>query len=208
MEIITLSVGELQTNCYLVFCPKTRECIIIDPGDEANFISEKIIYENLTPLAIIATHGHFDHLLAANELQMAFNIPVLIHKNDCKILENIRKSASWWLKKEVIENPPQKIKLIKEGDTVSFGKEKLFILESFGHTPGSICLFNNLEKTLFSGDTIFENGIGRTDFSYSSPKEFQKNLKKIKKRFVGYETYPGHGNIFKLTNNNLDFTYL
>lgn len=84
MKITTLPVGQLKANCYLTICPKTKSCLIIDPGDEASFISEKILREKLKPIAIVATHGHFNHILAANELQMNFNLPFLVHKKDKK----------------------------------------------------------------------------------------------------------------------------
>ena len=178
MNVITLNLGQLQTNCYLVICPQTQKTIIIDPADDANFISEKILREKLNPIAIIATHGHFDHILAARELQLAFNIPFFIHQNDQKILFKMNQSASWWLKREIIESPPKINKLLKKNEIIKFGQEKLKVMETPGHTPGSICLYNQEEKILFSGDTIAE---------------------KIKQRFAGFQIYPGHGESFTLT---------
>jgi len=200
MNIITLSLGQLQTNCYLVICPQTQETIIIDPADDANFVSEKIIRERLNPIAIIATHGHFDHILSAQELQLAFDIPFFIHPKDQEILQKMNQSASWWLKRKIIEKPPKINKLLKENETIKFGPEKLRIIETPGHTPGSICLYSQKEKILFSGDTIFKNGTGRTDFSYSSPQLMKESLKKIKRKFAGFHVYPGHGESFILTS--------
>jgi len=189
MNIITLSLGQLQTNCYLVICPQTRRTIIIDPADDANFISEKILRERLKPMAIVATHGHFDHVLAAQELQLAFNIPFFIHQNDQKILFKMNQSASWWLKREIIESPPKINKFLKENETIKFGQEKLKVMETPGHTPGSICLYNQEKKVLFSGDTVFKNGVGRNA---------EKSLEKIKQKFAGFQIYPGHGEDFTL----------
>ena len=198
MEILSFSLGALNTNAYLVFCPKTRQGLIIDPADEANFLSEKILREKIKPLAIVATHGHFDHLLAANELQLAFDIPFLIHQNDQKILSTMQKSASWHLRRKMSEEPPKKLSFLKEGEKICFGKEWLTVIELPGHTPGSIGLYNLSQKILFSGDTIFKDGVGRTDFSYSSPENLAYSLQKIKEKFSGFMVFPGHGESFRL----------
>ena len=198
MEILSFGLGALNTNAYLVFCPKTRAGLIIDPADEANFLSEKILREKIKPLAIVATHGHFDHLLAANELQLAFGIPFLIHQNDQKILSTLQKSASWHLKRKMSEEPPKKLSFLKEGEEICFGKESLTVIELPGHTPGSIGLYNFSQKILFSGDTIFKDGVGRADFSYSSPENLASSLQKIKEKFSGFMIFPGHGESFRL----------
>ena len=198
MEILSFSLGALNTNAYLVFCPKTRAGLIIDPADEANFLSEKILREKIKPLAIVATHGHFDHLLAANELQLAFDIPFLIHQNDQKILSTLQKSASWHLRRKMSEEPPKKLSFLKEGEEICFGKESLTVIELPGHTPGSIGLYNFSQKILFSGDTIFKGRVGRADFSYSSPENLTSSLQKIKEKFSGFMVFPGHGESFRL----------
>ncbi len=199
MKILCFPLGQLQTNCYLVTCPKTGKTIIIDPADDANFISEEIIRKNLKPIAIVATHGHFDHILAARELQLAFNIPFLIHKNDQTILRKMKRSASWWLKREIIESSPKINKFLGEDEVIKFGREKLKIIETPGHTPGSICFYNKKERILFSGDTIFKDVMGRTDLSYSSPQLMRKSIQRIKQKFAGFQVYPGHGESFILT---------
>jgi len=196
MEILSFSLGALNTNAYLVFCPKTRAGLIIDPADEANFLSEKILREKIKPLAIVATHGHFDHLLAANELQLAFGIPFLIHQNDQKILSTLQKSASWHLRRKMNEEPPKKLSFLKEGGKICFGKEWLTVIELPGHTPGSIGLYNFSQKILFSGDTIFKDGVGRADFAYSSPENLTQSLQKIREKFAGFRIFPGHGESF------------
>ena len=197
MEILSFSLGALNTNAYLVFCPKTRAGLIIDPADEANFLSEKILREKIKPLAIVATHGHFDHLLAANELQLAFGIPFLIHQNDQKILSTLQKSASWHLRRKMSEEPPKKLSFLKEGGKICFGMEWLTVIELPGHTPGSIGLYNFSQKILFSGDTIFKDGVGRADFAYSSPESLTQSLQKIREKFAGFRIFAGHGESFK-----------
>lgn len=219
MEIKSFILGELQTNCYIVIDQNTKQCLIIDPADEANFISEQILRQNLKPTAIIATHGHFDHILATYELQMAFNIPFYIHPKDLLLVKNLQKNASFWTKRKIIERLPTNIKFLKDDDKVNpYQKLSLNLQKSPvdkvnpcqwtcqwktihtpGHTPGSVCLYFPEESTyqqagiLLTGDTLFSNGIGRTDLSYSSKKDLQNSLKKLSKLPLETKIYPGHG---------------
>lgn len=198
MIVKTLTLGEFQTNCYLVFEEKTKEGLIIDPADDANFISEQILLLRITPKSIIATHGHFDHLLAAWELQLAFNIPFYIHQEDLFLLKNMEKSAKKFSSRKIIEKNPTDISFLKEGQTVSLGQENLKVIHTPGHTPGSICLvlqghLLQAQNLLFSGDTLFSNSVGRTDLSYSSKTNLKKSLEKIFSLPCSTLLYPGHG---------------
>jgi hydroxyacylglutathione hydrolase len=191
IQIQTFIVGQLQTNCYVITDSSTSKCIILDPGDAGYLISEHILQNLLTPTAIVATHGHFDHILAANELQLAFNIPFIIHKKDIKILNYMNKSATHWLKQEMIEQPPTDI--TEMGKEITFGNTTLSVIETPGHTPGGVCLYNHEQKVVFTGDTIFNNNAyGRTDLSYGNSEDMVNSLKVIRERFEGYRGYAGH----------------
>ena len=192
MKIICLRLGQLETNCYLIFNPKTNNCLIIDPADEANFISEKIISQKLIPRLIIATHGHFDHILAAGELQRTFQIPLAINYNDLFLLKNTLKSSQYWLGQEIFFLPPQPTIDLRREKTILLDKTKIQIIKTPGHTPGSICLYLPKAKTLFSGDTLFLREKARIDFTYSDKKEYQKSLAKLEK-LLPLQLYPGHG---------------
>ena len=189
MEIKTLSLGALQTNCYLVWCSKTQEAVIIDPADEAGYITQEILDLKLKPKYIILTHGHFDHVLGVLELKLNFNIPILLHKKDLTLYQQTQKSAQYWLKIQVDPTPPPD-QFIKQNDQIKFGAQTLKVIETPGHSPGSICLYS--PPTLFSGDTLFKDGIGRTDFSYSNPKDMQTSLKTLFKLPQDTKVYPGH----------------
>lgn len=207
LQIKTFSLGELATNCYLLYTH--NEGIIIDPGDEATFIAEKIQELAFSPRAIVATHGHFDHVLAAGELQLIFNIPFYLHQNDLFLLKNMCTSATHWLGRSVKHPIPQKIITVQENDVIGCADYHLKIIETPGHTPGSISLqliisdcnrlqrivtdFNRYQPIVFTGDTLFKGGIGRYDFSYSSKEELDDSLRKLD--FLPQETvvYPGHG---------------
>lgn len=194
MQIKTYVLGELQTNTYLVFDEKTKDGLVIDPADDANFICEQILVLGIKLKAIVATHGHFDHLLAANELQLAFKAPFLINKEDWPILKKMTLSATWWLKRRITEKIPQKIEFLTDGDTLKIGQTLFKIIHTPGHSPGGICLYAAKEKVLFTGDTLFAHGtVGRTDLPYSSPKELQNSLAKLALLPREVRIYPGHG---------------
>ena len=208
LNIQTLTVGDLTANCYLVTDPATSDTLIIDPGDDADFITETIINQKLKPLAIILTHGHFDHVLGCLELKLNFNLPIHLHQADARLYTSANRSAAHWLKKKSLKVPPVD-QFIKEGDEIKIGSEKLKVIETPGHTPGSICLFYSPphnskfiihNSILFTGDTLFKDGVGRTDFSYSSESDLQKSLSKISKLQSemgngqwAISVYPGHG---------------
>lgn len=193
MKIETLVVGQLATNCYLAWCPETLKAIVIDPGDAGDFIAEKILALKLKPELIVATHGHFDHILAATELKLAFNIPFLINKKDEFLLKRGQKTAEFFTRIKA-DLSPTADHFIEEGDIIEFGRQKLRVIETPGHTPGSICLYS--EGILFSGDTLFAGGIGRTDFRYSNQEKLSDSLQN-KIFTLPKETlvYPGHGEL-------------
>jgi len=193
LKIETLTLGQLQTNCYLVYCDQTHEGIIIDPADEGQYIIQKIQELKFKPLAIIATHAHFDHILASLELKLAFQIPFLIHPKDKFLLKQTQTSAKHWLGINV-DPPAPPDKYLKENQKINFGNQKLYTIETPGHTPGGISLYSQKENTIFTGDTIFAHGsIGRHDFSYSSESNLYQSISKILKYPDQTKIYPGHG---------------
>ncbi len=188
MKIQRLPLGKLQTNCYLLF--KENRVLIIDPADDAVFISDIILREKAKPTAILLTHGHFDHLLAAGELQKNFDIPAFCHKNDEFLVKRAKETAEYFL------NHPLTIIPAK----YSFFQDKLKIdgfyfktIHTPGHTPGGCCFYFEKEDLLFSGDTLFKSGIGRYDFSYSDKNLLKKSLQKLNLLPEDTTVYPGHG---------------
>lgn len=193
MRIETLVVGQLQTNCYLVFDKETREAVVIDPGDDAEFVIQKIKDLDLKPQFILATHGHFDHILGVLELKLTLKIPFLAHKKDEFLIKRAGRTADYFVKGE--SNLTPKIdKYIKEGDQIVFGKKGgLRVVETPGHSPGGVIFLT--EGVCFSGDTLFKQAIGRTDYSYGSSKDLLESLKKIFKLPKETIIYPGHGEV-------------
>lgn len=196
MKIRTLPVGQLEANCYLVWEETTHKGVIIDPGDEGGYLAEEVLREGIKLQAILATHAHFDHVMAAWELQTTFKIPFYLHQADRSILAYMPQSAAFWLK---IKNEPA-IPLptidqdLKEGQKIALGSDHLEVIHTPGHTPGSVCFYLPREKLVFSGDTLFANGdVGRTDLPGGSKEALQKSLAIIFELPEVTEVLPGHG---------------
>lgn len=194
MKVLRLVVGQLQSNCYLVIDQETLEGVIIDPGDDAEYIMNKIQEEGMKPQRIIATHGHFDHIMAAYELQLAYNIPFSIHKSDSFLVERMNQTAVYFIKEEV--GPPPKIdSYLKNNSMINFASHQLEVIGAPGHTPGGVCFYSKKDQIFFVGDLLFlGGGAGRTDFSYSDEKSLRQSLAKIFKYPPETTIYPGHGN--------------
>lgn len=192
-EVVPLIVGSLQTNCYLVCDTVTSDTLIVDPGDDADYIERIIQDKGFRPTTLIATHGHFDHILGVTELQLLYRIPFFIHTKDTFLVTNMQPSARHFLRIDVDPRPGIDGELI-EGEKITIGKTSLSIIETPGHTPGSICLYEKKEGILFVGDLLFaQGGVGRTDFSYSDKKQLDDSLAKIFQLPDKTIIYPGHG---------------
>lgn len=183
-------VGPLETNCYVVFCPDTKECAIIDPGAEAERIVSVINSLALKPVMILNTHGHVDHTGANVEIKERYNIPILLHEADLPLLEeSIQLEFGLMLGAKPTPNPDR---LLTDQDEIKIGNFSLKVIHTPGHTPGSVCFYT--EGTLFSGDTLFCGGVGRTDLPGGSWKELARSLKtKIMTLPDTTVVLPGHG---------------
>lgn len=189
----------MDENCYIVWDKDTKEAIIIDPGDDSDYIIENINKEDLTPRAIIATHGHFDHTMAVLPLKLSFNIPFYMHKEDGFLLKRIEKTAKHFV--DFDPGPPPKVDIfLTDKATISIGKIRFSIIHTPGHTPGSVCLHFKDEKIIFVGDLIFADGyVGRTDFKYGDKIKLSESINKLPDNIT---VYPGHGEEFTLHKRN------
>ena len=201
MEIEKIVVGQLRTNCYLIFDRQSKEGIIIDPGDNPNLIINRVCDLGVVPKHIVATHGHFDHILAVNPLKIRYQVPFLMHKGDHFLIERMNRSASYWLGENLNFGPPPSVdRFIEEGDRIYLGSEKLRVMATPGHSPGGVSLFAREPGILFSGDTIFKHGVGRTDFTYASKPELTGSIKKLVSLPDRTIVYPGHGSKTTIKN--------
>ncbi len=183
-------VGPLETNCYLAYCDETLECGVIDPGAEAERIFPAILECGLKPAVILNTHGHVDHIGANRDLKQKFNIPLWIHELDGPLLGKVQEfELSLFLGAK--ESPPAD-RLLKDGEAVAFGRCRLEVIHTPGHTPGSVGFFG--ENILFSGDTLFNGGVGRTDLPGGSTRALEVSIReRILTLPSGTIVLPGHG---------------
>jgi len=195
MQSIVLKVGRLEANCYLIFSDEQR-MLIIDPGDDALYISDKISQTKSNPTAILLTHGHFDHMMAAGELSLIYNIPVFLSDADKFITERIESTVQRFLGHNFNGIKPLVYSDFNiKNRSCDFMGFLMSAIETPGHTPGSLSFYFPDSKSVYSGDLIFENGsIGRTDFGYSNPILMSESLKIILNLPDDVIIYPGHGN--------------
>lgn len=192
MQTLCFSLGELQANCYLLI--KDKECLLIDPADDSSFLLEEIARRNLRLVGVLATHGHFDHIMAVGEIQLTYpKIPLYISSKDKFLLDRVQETAEYFLGHKTAIVKPQKISALTESE-LKIENYKLKIISSPGHTPGSVCFYLPKDKILFSGDLIFKDGIGRYDFSYSNKKQLFDSINNIIETLPDdVVIYPGHG---------------
>ncbi|MDO4281273.1 MAG: MBL fold metallo-hydrolase [Peptococcaceae bacterium] len=190
MKIKTLVVGSLEENCYVVYDPISREAIITDPGDEPEKIIDFIRAENLKPLEIINTHGHWDHIGAVNAIKEAFGIPFYMHEADAEWLT----PPLYNLFGNHAEKPPVVDRFIKNGDEFRLGTRPLRIIHTPGHTRGGCVIWYMNDDIALTGDTLFKGTVGRTDFPGGSYEEI---LESVQIRLAALPddcvVYPGHG---------------
>jgi len=194
MLIKTLPVGMLETNCYIVTDEQTLECAIIDPGAESNTILDYIESNNLKPKAIFLTHGHFDHHMALGAVQEATAAPVYICKHDSTAEGRSQLKLT----------SGSHIQHYAEGDIIQIGSLEFHILETPGHSPGSVTI--QCDGALFTGDTLFRDSCGRTDLDGGDMDTLLKSLKRIAALEGDYEVYPGHADPSTL-NRERTFNY-
>ncbi|HTK08373.1 MAG TPA: MBL fold metallo-hydrolase [Ktedonobacteraceae bacterium] len=190
--VACVTVGELfQENCYLYACPQTREAVIIDPGDEPERILETIQELNLIPRYIINTHGHLDHICAIDAVSAVYPVPLAIHPADVPMYTDERMAATYGLQAPLVKRKPDI--LLNEGDHITFGTLDLEVLHTPGHTPGGICLISR-PYCVFSGDTLFNRSIGRTDLDGGNYDQIVASIRNKLYTLDGdLVVFPGHG---------------
>ena len=188
MLIKCITVGAYETNCYIVADEKSLECAVIDPGSDAAAIMDYLEETHLSCRFVLLTHGHFDHTGAVVDILAETDARLFVHKADVGV------TVGGDFYRFV---PPEGTQFYAEGDTVCVGGISFTVIETPGHTPGSVTLLcaeaGSEEKVLFTGDTLFRDSCGRTDFPGSSTEDILRSLKRLAELPGNYEVLCGHG---------------
>jgi hydroxyacylglutathione hydrolase len=207
IQITSFAFNPFQENTYVLH-DETKECIIIDPGCYAPLeqaeLSTFIENENLKPVRLILTHCHIDHILGCKYISNRYNLVSEINKIEMPVFDSAERAAAIFGIR--LEKPPAPGKFIDENDLIKFGNSSLAILFTPGHSPGSLCFYNNEQKFVIGGDVLFRGSIGRTDLPGGN---FDTLISSIKDKLFplgdDFMVYPGHGPEttigFEKTNN-------
>ena len=179
LNIHTIPLGPLQTNCYILRKDDSLSCVVIDPGQQPQPLLTYLQKENLTVAAILLTHGHFDHVGGVRTLVAETDAPVYLNEADLV------------LPPQMTDGPLYYTDPMGEGSQLDLAGLKFRMISTPGHTPGSLCIF--CEDCMFSGDTLFAGSCGRTDFPGGSTQDMFASLNRLAGLEGDYRVFPGHG---------------
>lgn len=185
MLIKNLQLGQMEANCYIVTDENTMQCVVIDPGDESNTVLDYIEDNKLAVKYVFLTHGHFDHTMAAETVSEETGAPIYICGKDISDrTKNMQDEDLFTFE------APEGTLTYKDGDRLTVGELVFEIIETPGHSKGSVTI--KCENCLFTGDTLFHGGAGRVDFPGGDMVELILSLKKLGNMQGDFEVYPGH----------------
>lgn len=190
MKIKKFVTGIISTNCYLVINEETKEAVIVDPAAFPRSMKTYIEEEGIKPTAILLTHGHFDHMMGIDAFLEVFDIPVYVHEDDEETMCQPQLNLSSTYTSGYTYT---KADYIREGQVLSYAGYDFKVIHTPGHTRGGVCYYVESEHVLFSGDTLFQMSVGRSDFPNSSTSDLIRSVRE-KLMILPDETlvYPGH----------------
>ncbi|MBN2467425.1 MAG: MBL fold metallo-hydrolase [Deltaproteobacteria bacterium] len=196
MFIRQFEVTAFSVFCYLVGCKETKEAVVIDPAGDAEYILKEAAQAGYRITKIINTHAHVDHIMGNAAMKEMTQAPIIIHQEDAETMVSIHPYKLQMFNAQ--PSPPPDI-TVKDGDTVSFGNRELLIMHTPGHSPGGICLY--LPGHVFTGDTLFVGGVGRTDLAGASWEQLLQSItKKLFSLPDATVVFPGHNYGFRPTS--------
>lgn len=188
MKITTLMLGDLASNCYIQNVGNGK-CVIVDIGGDAPIVFRRLEMLQLEPVAILLTHGHYDHIAGVEQVREKYHIPVYIHALDATMLTDSHANLGEWLSTQPFQ-PVQEWNTVRDGDVLQFGDSTFTVIHTPGHTPGSICIQS--DSVLYTGDTLFRMSRGRTDFPGGSDAQMLESFRKLKSLEGDFRVLPGH----------------
>lgn len=187
MQIKCFPVGSYETNCYIVTDEASRECAIVDPGADAAALLDYLEDNHLHAACVLLTHGHFDHTGALEAVREETGAPLYMSRKD----DGVTIGGDYYRFKA-----PADARYVADGDQISAGALNFTVLETPGHTPGGLTFLctapGDGERALFTGDTLFRDSCGRTDFPGSDTEDMLRSLRRLAELPGDYEVYPGH----------------
>ena len=206
LKVRHLVVGAVATNCYIAENKKTKEALIIDPGDNAARIVQIIKEDGVVPVAVLLTHGHFDHAMAAQEVAEQYGIKIYAHETEKETLETPQINLSGMIGRTLTFHADC---YVKDGEILNLAGFEIRVLHTPGHTQGGVCYYIEEEKALFSGDTLFCTSVGRTDFPGGSMSDIIRSIKEKLMTLPDRTTvYPGHNDVTTIENERMYNPYL
>lgn len=190
MKVERFLTGIISTNCYLAVNEKTRQTIVVDPAASPSYLMNHIRSEGLQIEAIFLTHGHFDHTMGLDGFLKEYDVPVYIHEDDDEVLRDPQLNLSGSYTSGYVFD---RAKTVKDGEVLHYAGYDFRVIHTPGHTKGGCCYYVAEEGVLFSGDTLFQASVGRTDFPNSSTSDLLRSIRE-KLMVLPDETkvYPGH----------------
>lgn len=194
-ELKTFYVNSLR-ECLYVLSSSDKKCVLVDPGcqndRERARVDEYLEQQGLTPVCILLTHGHFDHVLSVAYFASKWDIPAVVNAADCGLLKHLRTYTDFF-GMEYLPMDDVEFRYISDGDELEYAGFHFTVIGTPGHTGGGVCYLEKEERLLFCGDTLFQGSIGRTDFKESNEEDMIVSLGKLKRLDTDIQVYPGHG---------------
>ncbi len=192
MKVYPLVLGPVQTTCYII--SNNQKAVVVDPAANPNQIIRYLGTNKLTLEAVLLTHGHFDHIGAVNELVEKYPVPIYAHKKEKEYFEKPEVNLSTMIYERLVLNPNFEYHFVTDEEVIKCLDTDVKVFHVPGHTSGSLCYYFKSESMVFTGDTLFKQSIGRTDFIYGNHEQLVTGIRRKLLTLPG-ETlvYPGHG---------------
>ena len=190
LKVGCIVLGILANNCYFVHREGEYETIMIDPSAQGDKLFTRLREKGLTVTTILLTHGHFDHIMGVNEMREISGAKVYACADEEELLGDPIQNSSYKVGKSYTVKPDV---LLKDGDVVTVGSVNLKVIQTPGHTIGGCCFYSEEDGVLFSGDTLFYESVGRTDFETGDVAALKQSVAKLLKLPDDVKVYPGHG---------------